>query len=186
MRLWIWNYIFIVFKSIQKYKSALGFIVKFFVVYAILTYVYSLYLSNFEGEPDGVTRMVAQQTKSIINTLGYEANVEVHESEPTMKLLVHGNYVGRIVEGCNSVSVLILFITFVIAFTGNLKNTILFLLAGSVLVYLANLIRIVILGIGLYSFPDQEYLLHQIVFPTIIYGMVFLLWMLWVQKFSKK
>lgn len=174
------------FKSIQKYKSALSFIVKFFVVYAILTYVYSLYLSNFEGEPDGVTRMVAQQTKSIINTLGYEANVEVHESEPTMKLLVYGNYVGRIVEGCNSISVLILFITFVIAFTGNLKNTILFLLAGSILVYLANLIRIVILGIGLYSFPDQEYLLHQIVFPTIIYGMVFLLWMLWVQKFSKK
>ncbi|PTX58521.1 exosortase family protein XrtF [Kordia periserrulae] len=174
------------FKSIQKYKSALGFIVKFFVVYAMLTYVYSLYLSNFDGEPDGVTRIVAQQTESIINTLGYEASVEVHDAEPTMKLLVHGNYVGRIVEGCNSVSVLILFITFVIAFTGNLKNTVVFLLVGSVLVYLANLIRIVILGIGLYSFPEQEYLLHQIVFPTIIYGMVFLLWMLWVQKFSKK
>jgi len=175
-----------VFKSIQKYKSALGFIVKFFVVYAILTYAYSLYLANFEGEPDGVTRIVANQTKSVITTLGYEANVEVHESEPTMKLLVHGNYVGRIVEGCNSVSVLILFITFVIAFTGNLKNTVLFILVGSILVYVANLLRIVILGIGLYSFPDQEYLLHQIVFPTIIYGMVFLLWMFWVQKFSKK
>ncbi|WP_420575023.1 exosortase family protein XrtF [Kordia sp.] len=173
-------------ESIQKYKSALGFIVKFFVTYAILTYVYSLYLSNFDGEPDGITRIVAHQTESIINTFGYTANVVVHESEPTMKLLVHGNYVGRIVEGCNSISVLILFITFVIAFTGNLKNTVLFILIGSALVYLANLVRIVILGIGLYRFPEQEYLLHQIVFPTIIYGMVFLLWMFWVQKFSKK
>jgi len=175
-----------VLESIKKYKSALGFIVKFFVVYAILTYVYSLYLANFDGEPDGVTRIVANQTKGVINALGYEADVAVHDSEPTMKLLVHGNYVGRIVEGCNSISVLILFITFVIAFTGNVKNTILFVLVGSVLVYLANLFRIVVLGIGLYSFPDQEHLLHQIVFPTIIYGMVFLLWMFWVQKFSKK
>ncbi|MEM6718527.1 MAG: exosortase family protein XrtF [Bacteroidota bacterium] len=173
-------------ESIQKYKSALGFIVKFFIVYAVLTYVYSLYLSNFEGEPDGVTRIVADQTESIIDAFGYDASVEVHESEPTMKLLMHGNYVGRIVEGCNSISVLILFITFVIAFTGNFKNTVLFVLVGSVLVYLANLFRIVVLGIGLYSFPDKEYVLHQIVFPTIIYGMVFLLWMFWVQKFSKK
>lgn len=173
-------------ESIQKYKSALGFIVKFFVVYAILTYFYSLYLANFEGEPDGVTRIVANQTESIINAFGYEAKVVQHTAEPTMKLLVHGNYVGRIVEGCNSISVLILFITFVIAFTGNLKNTILFILVGSILVYLANLFRIVILGIGLYSFPAQEYVLHQIVFPTIIYGMVFLLWMFWVQKFSKR
>ncbi len=160
--------------------------IKFFVVYAVLTFVYSLYLSNFEGEPDGITRIVAQQTKEVIAAFGYEAEVVQHETEPTMKLLVHDDYVGRIVEGCNSISVLILFITFVIAFTGNLKNTILFILVGSVLVYLANLLRIVILGIGLYRFPEHEYMLHHIVFPTIIYGMVFLLWMFWVQKFSKK
>ena len=173
-------------ESIQRYKSALIFIVKFFFTYAILTVAYSLYLSNFDGEPDGITRIVAHQTESIINTFGYTTTVVQHETEPTMKLLIHDNYVGRIVEGCNSVSVLILFITFVIAFTGNLKNTILFTIIGSILVYLANLLRSVILGIGLYRFPEQEYLLHQIVFPTIIYGMVFLLWMFWVQKFSKK
>ena len=174
------------FESIKRYKSALGFIIKFFVLYAVLTFVYSTYLSNFEGEPDGVTRVVAEQTESIINAFGYTAKVVEHETEPTMKLLVHDVYVGRIVEGCNSVSVLILFITFVIAFTGNLKNTVLFISVGSILVYLANLFRIVVLGIGLYRFPEYEYILHHIIFPTIIYGMVFLLWMFWVQKFSKK
>jgi len=175
-----------VIKSIQKYKSALGFIVKFFITYIVLTYVYSLYLSNFTNEPDGVTRIVAQQTEAIINTLGYEAQVEEHTEEPTMKLLVYGKYVGRIVEGCNSISVLILFITFVIAFTGSFKNTLFFTLVGSICVYTANLLRIVILGIGLYRFPQHEYILHHIIFPTIIYGMVFLLWMFWVKKFSKK
>lgn len=173
-------------ESIKRYKSALGFILKFFVVYAVLTFVYSLYLSNFDDEPDGITQLVAQQTQQVISAFGYTAEVLPHETEPTMKLFVHDTYVGRIVEGCNSISVLILFITFVIAFTGNLKNTLLFVSVGSILVYLANLLRIVILGIGLYQYPQHEYMLHHIVFPTIIYGMVFLLWMFWVQKFSKK
>lgn len=173
-------------ESIKRYKSALGFIIKFFIVYAVLTFVYSMYLSNFDGEPDGITRVVAEQTKRIINIFGYTAEVAQHETEPTMKLLVHDTYVGRIVEGCNSVSVLILFITFVIAFTGNLKNTLLFIIVGSILVYLVNLLRIVILGIGLYRFPEYGNILHHIIFPTIIYGMVFLLWMFWVQKFLKK
>ena len=150
-------------ESIKRYKSALGFIINFFIVYAVLTFVYSIYLSNFDGEPDGITQLVAQQTESIINTFGYAAEVVQHEAEPTMKLLVNDTYVGRIVEGCNSVSVLILFITFVIAFTGNLKNTLLFIGVGSILVYLANLLRIVILGIGLYRFPEYENILHHII-----------------------
>jgi len=110
-----------------------------------------MYLSDFEDEPDGITRVVSQQTESIINSFGYTVKVVQHEVEPTMKLLVHDVYVGRIVEGCNSMSVLILFITFVIAFTGNLKNTVLFIVVGSILVYLANLLRIVILGIGFFQ-----------------------------------
>ncbi|WP_241479981.1 exosortase family protein XrtF [Kordia jejudonensis] len=155
-------------------------------MYIVLTFVYSLYLSNFEGEPDGVTRIVADQTAYIIDLFGYNSQVAQHETEPTMKLLVNDAYVGRIVEGCNSISVLILFITFVIAFTGNFKNTLFFAIIGSVCVYLANLLRIVVLGIGLYRFPEYENILHHIVFPTIIYGMVFLLWMFWVKRFSKK
>ncbi|WP_298416685.1 exosortase family protein XrtF [uncultured Kordia sp.] len=173
-------------ETILRYKSALGFVLKFFVVYILFTFVYSLYLSNFDGIPDGITRIVADQTVAIIDVFGYDSKVMLHETEPTMKLLVNDTYVGRIVEGCNSISVLILFITFVIAFTGNLKNTILFAVIGSICVYTANLLRIVVLGIGLYRFPEYEYMLHHIVFPTIIYGMVFLLWMFWVKKFSKK
>lgn len=173
-------------ETILRYKSALGFIIKFFLVYIVLTFVYSLYLSNFEEEPDGVTRIVADQTASIIDAFGYDSEVVQHTTEPTMKLLVETAYVGRIVEGCNSISVLILFITFVIAFTGNFKNTLLFVIIGSVCIYVANLFRIVVLGIGLYRFPQHENILHHIIFPTIIYGMVFLLWMFWVRKFSKK
>ena len=74
--------------------------------------------------------------------------------------------------------------SFVIAFSGKFKTTLFYLLAGSTLLYVVNLIRIVILSIGLYHYPWRREILHTVIFPAIIYGMVFVLWMFWVNRFS--
>jgi hypothetical protein len=37
----------------------------------------------------------------------------------------------------------------------------------------------------LYHFPEQNHLLHGVLFPALIYGSVFVLWFIWVNKFSK-
>jgi exosortase family protein XrtF len=47
-----------------------------------------------------------------------------------------------------------------------------------------NVIRIALIAIALYHYPEQEHLLHGVVFPLFIYGVVFLLWVIWVNKFS--
>jgi exosortase family protein XrtF len=132
-----------------------------------------------------MTHLVAIQSQDLLNVLEYNTVIESHPDEPSMKLIVNGKYLARIIEGCNSVSIIILFISFVIAFSGRLKETIIFILSGSVLIYVVNLLRIVILSIGLYHYPWRAEILHQVVFPGIIYGMVFLLWMFWVNRFSK-
>jgi len=153
----------------------------------MLSLCYKLYLDASKGSehyPDYITNVVANQTEHLLNTVGYVAKVVPHPDEPSMKLLVNGKYLARVIEGCNSVSVIILFISFVIAFSGKLKTTIFFLLIGGVVLYVANLFRIVILSIGLYHYPWRSEVLHTVIFPAIIYGMVFLLWMLWVNKFS--
>jgi hypothetical protein len=36
----------------------------------------------------------------------------------------------------------------------------------------------------IYNFPKQQHLLHSVVFPLFIYGVVLLLWIIWVNKFS--
>lgn len=134
--------------------------------------------------PDYVTHLVAKQAEHLITDLGYDVYIEPHPNEPSMKLMIHNKYVARIIEGCNSISVIILFVSFVIAFSGRLKQTFVFLLSGSVLIYVVNLFRIVILTIGLYHYPWRRELLHTVVFPAIIYGMVFFLWMIWVRYFA--
>ena len=74
---------------------------------------------------------------------------------------------------------------FVISFSGKFKTTLLFIIAGSILVYILNVIRIAILTVLLFSFPENEHVLHGVLFPLIIYGLVFILWVFWVNTFSK-
>jgi len=65
-----------------------------------------------------------------------------------------------------------------------LKQTILFIVIGSLIIHILNIVRIALLCIALYNYPDYEHILHGVVFPLIIYGVVFLLWVIWVNKFS--
>ncbi|NMH89789.1 exosortase family protein XrtF [Flavivirga algicola] len=171
-----------------KYKSVIKFILTFLVVYISFSVIYKLYLGALEGSrfyPDYMTHLVSLQSRSLLDAFGYDAQILPHPEEPSMKLIINGKYLARIIEGCNSISVLILFISFIIAFSGKLKVTFLYILAGSALIYIVNLIRIVILSIGIYHYPEQTEILHTVVFPAIIYGMMFLLWILWVNRFSK-
>ena len=170
-----------------KYKSVLKFIITFLLVYAILTIGYNFYLDKSSGEkyyPDYITNLVSKQSELLLDAFGYDARTEKHLEEPSMKLIINNKFVARVVEGCNSISVIILFVSFLIAFAGKPKTTFFYALSGSVLVYTVNLIRIAVLSIGLYHYPWRRDILHTVIFPLIIYGLVFILWMVWVKRFS--
>lgn len=152
-----------------------------------MSFCYKWYLDiSKSGDyfPDYITHLVAIQSKDLIDVAGYNAQVLPHSEEPSMKLIINGKYLARVIEGCNSVSVIILFVSFIVAFSGSLKTTLMYILSGSVLIYTVNLLRIVILSIGLYHYPWRRDILHTVIFPGIIYGMVFLLWVFWVNRFS--
>ncbi|QRM89289.1 exosortase family protein XrtF [Lacinutrix sp. WUR7] len=171
-----------------KYKSVIRFIVTFLLVYAVLTVGYKFFLQFSSGDkyyPDYMTNLVAKQSKEILNALDYRVVLLPHPNEASLKLIINEKYVARVIEGCNSVSIIILFISFIIAFASKFKTTAIYILAGSVLIYIANLVRIVILSIGLYHYPWRKDILHTVIFPAIIYGMVCLLWVIWVNGFSK-
>tara|TARA_R100001369_G_C3282405_1_gene162268 strand:+ start:397 stop:879 length:483 start_codon:yes stop_codon:yes gene_type:complete len=155
----------------------------------VLTIGYNLYLNLSDGSrfyPDYITNLAARQTNTLLNAVGYKANVLPHPQEPSMKIIINGKFVARIIEGCNAISIIILFLSFIIAFAGQLKTTIMYCLVGTIIIYAFNLIRIVILCLGLYHYPLLREILHAVIFPMLIYGAVFLLWMVWVNRFSKQ
>ncbi len=132
---------------------------------------------------DGITANVASLTEKTANFIGL--NISTNVGDMCYNIVYHHKVVGRIIEGCNAISVIILFVSFIVAFSGKLKPTLLYIFVGSALIYLLNILRIVLLVVLVYNYPTEEHLLHGVLFPLIIYGIVFILWVIWVNKFSK-
>ena len=170
-----------------QYKPFLLFLVKFIFSYLVLTFAYQYYLNHFDikkYEVDSFTKLVTSQVEQLLLFFNGDARIELHPTQPCYKFYYNGKFVSRIVEGCNALSVIILFISFVIAFSGKIKNTIYFIIAGSLIIHLLNIIRIALLMVAFYHFPEANFILHDILFPLVIYGTVFILWIIWVNKFS--
>jgi len=176
------------FQLFRKYRSVLRFVLIFMGSYFIFTVLYNGYLTLFESSnyyPDFFTHLVAMQSESVIGSVGYTSKIMIHPSEPSLQLYINDVFLARIIEGCNSISIIILFTSFILSFFAKAKITLLYIFTGSGLIYIANILRIAILAIGIYEYPQYTTFLHTIVFPLIIYGTVFILWVFWVRLFSK-
>lgn len=179
----------IVWQLIVKYTSVIRFIVTFVGTYLLLAFIYSLYLNNVEYGayyPDVLTHLVALQSEAVVGAFGYDVEIRSGFPEATMHLLVNGQFVARIIEGCNAASIIILFISFMLAFFGRLKPTLIYLVLGAVVIYITNILRISLMAIGIYEYPQYAHFLHSIAFPLVIYGSVFLLWVFWIIIYSKQ
>ena len=169
-----------------QYRSFLLFLGKFTITYLALTFIYEFYLNQFDDrtfELDGITKLVAKQTEDLLLFFNADISSALHDGQLGVKFFYNQKYVARIIEGCNALSVIILFVSFVVAFAGKLKYTIPYIIAGSLFVYLLNIVRIAILTIAIYHFPNQQSFLHGVVFPLFIYGVGFGLWVVWGDKF---
>ena len=157
--------------------------------YLLLSILYAIYLKvsvNAGYFPDYFTNLVARQSGAVLESFGYNSVLTPYKLDDGLLLTIDNRYSVSIVEGCNSISVVILFVSFIIAFSESFKKTLLFLFAGAVLIYVVNILRIAILVVLLYKFPEYEHILHSVIFPGIIYAMVFILWMVWVRMLKPK
>ena len=175
------------FQLFRKYQAVLRFVFTFLGTYVVLVLLYDLYLNHYfsRGLPDYVTKLVGEQTEALISSFGYEAMAAPSSMYPLMNLSVNDIFIARIIEGCNSISLIILFLAFMLSFIGKLKPTLIFILAGIAIIYSMNVIRISLLAIGLYEMPQYSHFFHKIAFPLVIYGTVFLLWIIWIYIYTK-
>ena len=173
-------------KYLIQFKPFLIFISIFFASYILLTLIYRSYLNSFaNNEVDGITNLQGQQVEYLMRFFGLNVEIVKNSADSFLDIWYNNKNFIRIVEGCNAVSIIILFISFVVSFSGKIKNTVLFILFGIAVIYILNIVRIALLTILLFHFPGNQQILHGVLFPLIIYGIVFILWIIWVNKFSK-
>jgi exosortase family protein XrtF len=161
----------------------------FALLYFVLSGAYFFYLDVEWGDqfyPDPITSQISYHTRELFQIIGYDAqtlNAPVH---PSVIMYIDEQKIYRIIEGCNSVSVMILFTSFVIAFARGWKKTLSFVITGIAFIYLVNLVRLVILGIIYQDYQEYAHSSHEIIFPSIIYGSVVVLWIYWIRDIKPK
>ncbi|MCK0200465.1 exosortase family protein XrtF [Ornithobacterium rhinotracheale] len=175
--------------NLKEFKPALWLIAKFFIAYIVLTLLYSQYLQHFselKQIADPFTAWVAESTAQVMQWLGFNANSEQIAGETFRRFLLNGRYVCIINEGCNAIAIMIIFVSFIIAFSKRFLPSFLFSVGGVILLHLTNITRIAILNYIFAYHAEYSELAHDYLFPAIIYGMVVVLWIIWIVFFVLK
>lgn len=171
---------------LKDFKPILGILLRFIIIYLVLLFAYQFYLTSFKEQGlDPFSRMVARQVMFVQNTMGFPS--ALYDDVPKQQVWFHvkSQFVTRMVEGCNAISVMILFLSFVFAFYKGAK-TFVFVGVGLILLHIMNVLRIAGLNIVYSDYPQYGKMSHDYVFPAIIYGSVVVLWLVWIKFFALK
>ena len=170
--------------SIQEFKPTIFFLVKFLGLYLVGNLLYGMYVTAYEPHPDPVTHWVSSHTAAILISCGYPVSTYDYKEIPTTSLLYRGKAVLAVYEGCNGLNTAIIFVAFVISFGPVCRAWLWFIPLGLLIIHLMNLGRITLLFFVAAYMPDAMYFTHKYLFTAFLYGVIFLLWVWWVKKFS--
>lgn len=172
---------------LKDFKPVFFILLRFLGIYLVLVFVYQLYLNQYIGIGlDPVSQWIAEQVGFVQNTCGYETRLAPARHRDATWFYVNKNWVSIMVEGCNAISVMILFISFIFAFYQR-KKTFVFAGIGLLLLHLMNIFRIMMMNIVILEMPKKyTKIAHDYFFPAIIYGSVVILWVIWIKFFVLK
>lgn len=171
----------------SDFKPVLKILLRFILIYMVLVFAYQYYLNHFESTGlDPVSKWIADQSTAVHKWMGYPSQmVDGKPEQQTSWFYVDGKYTSRMVEGCNAVSIMILFLAFIFAFYKGTK-TFMYAIGGIVFLHVMNVLRIAGLNILILEKPEYTKIGHDYFFPAIIYGSVVLLWLIWIKFFAIK
>lgn len=171
---------------LKDFKPVLGILLRFIIIYLVLLFGYQFYLNSFKAQGlDPFSRLIADQVMFLQNKFNFQTQLYDDIPNEQVYFYVKQKYVSRMVEGCNAISVMILFLSFVFAFYKGTK-TFVFVLAGLIALYIMNILRIAGLNMVTRDYPEYNKIAHDYLFPAVIYGSVVILWLVWIKFFALK
>ncbi|PQL95752.1 exosortase family protein XrtF [Apibacter adventoris] len=173
----------------KEYKPILICLLKFFSVYFILISLYNLYLNHYQIQLhtcDPFTKIVAQQSSYLLKIIKINSSTLHINQDNYMLFFINKKLVSIVNEGCNALSIMILYLAFIISFASTWKKTVIYILVTLIILHISNIIRIAFINYSAYFYPMYRNELHDYIFPAIIYGLVILLWIIWINFFVLK
>ncbi|WP_044206668.1 exosortase X [Flammeovirga sp. OC4] len=164
--------------TFEQFSLLQKFLIKAIILFCIWQVTYRFWI-----EPDGtldqkLIEAVAQLSSFLLN-LFFESSV-VNKDTVTL----NGMQAVFIGKGCNGLGIEMLFIGFILSAPGALRTKIIYGLFGFALIYLSNVIRVMLLAYNFIQSPETFDFNHKYTYAYAVYGIIFCLWMIWVEKYS--
>jgi exosortase family protein XrtF len=160
---------------VQRHRDVFAFFGKMGAVYLVWFGLYDLWLA-----PDG--RLDAFLAERLAAVSGGVLSVAGFETEVAGRIMRLAGAPGiKVVDGCNGLSVLGLFVGFVVAYPGSVARRMWFIPLGVLVIYVVNVGRLVTLAATQVHWPAGFDFLHDQAITTFLYVVVFGLWVVWVR-----
>lgn len=169
----------------NEFQPTLVFLARFLVVYVVGNLIYGWFIYMYEPDVDPITHVVTNQGAWIVSQLGWESEAIDYAGKSTTSIRWNGRGIISVYEGCNSINVMIVFLSFLFAFGPLNRATFYFSMVSLSAIYVANLARIVLLFLIVIYYPDHSYFVHKYLFTAFIYLIVFALWVIWVFRYAR-
>ncbi len=162
-------------------KNTIRFITVFLILFGFWYFIYEFFINPWNVFDLWVIDCLVKPIDFSLNTLGYDTIV--NERHIALKG-TGGVWIG---DSCNAVDLFALFICFLIAYpVGKWLYKLLYGILGVISIYVLNLLRIIALLFIQKHFPQSLDFNHTYTFTILMYCFIFMLWMLWINNFSKK
>jgi exosortase family protein XrtF len=174
------------FEFIRENKKAIRFLLVFSGFYFALNTAYGFFIQYYYPSSDPFTQLVTRQVVWIISWFDSSVSWSFSPFTNNVAVLRGGDPVIYVFEGCNGLNVMIVYVGFLLAFQGSLRQTLKFASGGLVAIHLVNLLRVGLLYFVALYFEEQLYFFHKYLFTGMIYGFVFVMWYYWVRSVTNE
>lgn len=157
-----------------------GFLYLFlFIVYTFVVKKYTYYDQKFIGS-------IISSAEYILNLVGYKTFTSLQDRDLQV-IGIDGSNGVWVGSNCNAITLFSLFSVFIIAYPGYQKGKLWFIPLGILAIHILNIIRVIALAlISFYLPPSYLKFNHTYTFTFIVYAFIFMLWMIWINKYSGK
>jgi len=158
----------------RRARPTLLFLAKAVAIYGVWYVLYDLWLL-----PDG--RLDAWISRSVVHVGAFGLDLVGFDAMTNARTLTLPGTAGiRVVDGCNGIGSIGLFVGFVVAFPGRAWRRAWFVPLGILVIYLSNVGRVTGLLL-LQNYWDAGFgAAHSVGAPMFFYTVIFGLWVLWV------
>lgn len=159
----------------------------FFLLKALLLYVVWFISYDFFIAPDGrldawLNERVAAHAAQLISLTGYEGATAPGAAQTLIR--IGGKDMVGVGNPCNGLELFVLYAGFILCFPGPGKHKAWYIPAGILVIHLVNVIRALALAFIQLKAPEHLDFNHHYTFTVVVYAFIFLLWVIWANRFS--